>query len=157
MSQISAALVNQLRQRTSRPMMECKAALQEAKGDLARAEEILRKKGFVAKADRQTGEGRIAAFIDPARQVGAMIEVLCESAPVAKSQEFTDLANDLARQVALEGASTPEQLLAQKFVGDPSKTVNERIEVVGTLIRERGGRLVRPPGGSEKINKESRK
>jgi elongation factor Ts len=146
---VTAALVNELRQRTSRPMMECKQALVEAGGDIAKAEEILRKKGGVAKADRTTGEGRVAAFIDPARGVGALVEVLCESAPVAKSDLFVALANDLARQVALEGATTPEALLAQKFVGDPSQTVQDRIgEVIG-LIREamKPNRMVRLSGG----------
>jgi elongation factor Ts len=148
MSQISAALVNQLRQRTSRPLMECKAALQEANGDLGKAEEILRKKGGVAKPNRQTGEGRIAAFIDPVQHVGALVEVLCESAPVAKSDLFVTLANNLAKQVAQEGATTPEQLLSQKFLGEPSKTVQDRIgEVIG-LIREamKPNRMVRLTG-----------
>lgn len=133
---ISAALVNELRQRTGRPMMECKSALVEAGGDITKAEENLRKKGGVAKADRATGEGRVGAYIDPAKKVGALVEVLCESAPVAKSDLFVALANDLAKQVALEGATTPEQLLGQKFVGDPSKTVRDRIGDVIGLIRE---------------------
>jgi elongation factor Ts len=148
MSQISAALVNQLRQRTSRPMMECKAALQEANGDLAKAEEILRKKGGIAKADRVTAEGRIAAFIDPARQAGALVEVLCESAPVARSDLFISLANDLARQVALEQPATIEELLGQKYIGDPSKTVRDRIAEAIGLIREamKPNRMVRLQG-----------
>jgi len=145
---ITAAQVNELRQRTSRPMMECKNALVEAVGDIKKAEEILRKKGHVAKADRTTSEGRIGVHIDPAKQVGAMIEVLCESAPVAKSDLFVALANDLAKQVALQGDTTPEQLLTQMFVGDPSKTVQDRIgEVIG-VIREamKPNRMVRMQG-----------
>jgi elongation factor Ts len=146
---ITAALVNELRQRTSRPMMECKKALQDADGDLAKAEEILRKKGGVAKADRTTGEGRIAAHIDPAAGAGALVELLCESAPVAKSDLFVALANDVAKQVALQGATTPEELLAQKFVGDPSKTVQDRFSEVIALIREamKPNRMVRLTGG----------
>lgn len=133
---ITAAMVNELRQRTSRPMMECKQALTEAGGDIAKAEEALRKKGGVAKADRSTDEGRIAVYIDPQKQVGAIVELLCESAPVAKSELFVALANDVAKQVALEGASTPEALMAQKFVGDASKTIQDRFgEVIG-VIRE---------------------
>ena len=145
---ITAAQVNELRQRTSRPMMECKQALVAAGGDLAKAEEDLRKKGGVAKSDRATGEGRIAAYIDPQKQVGALVELLCESAPVAKSDLFVALANDVARQVALEGAASPEALLAQKFVGDPSKTIQDRFgEVIG-LIREamKPGRMTRLSG-----------
>jgi elongation factor Ts len=145
---ITAAMVNELRQRTSRPMMECKKALTQAGGDMAKAERILQETGHVAKGDRTTGEGRVAVYIDPAKKVGAMIEVLCESAPVAKGEHFVALANDLAKQVALEGATTPEQLLGQKFVGDPSKTVQERVGEVINVIREamKPNRMVRLQG-----------
>jgi elongation factor Ts len=145
---ITATMVNELRQKTSRPMMECKKALQQAEGDMAKAEKILRETGHVAKGDRTTGEGRVAVAIDPQRQFGAMIEVLCESAPVAKSELFVELAEDLARQVAIEGETTPEQLLAQKFIRDPSKTVQQRIADVVNVIREamKPGRTVRMQG-----------
>ena len=145
---ITATMVNELRQRTSRPMMECKKALTQAEGDMAKAEKILRETGHVAKGDRTTGEGRIAVAIDPARQFGAMIEVLCESAPVAKSELFVELAEDLARQVAIEGATTPEELLAQKLIRDSSKTVQQRIGDVVNVIREamKPGRMVRLQG-----------
>jgi elongation factor Ts len=139
MAQITAEAVKQLRDRTGMQMMKCKAALTEAGGDLDRAVEILRKQNKEAQdksASRATGEGRIGVFIDPAKQAGGIVEVLCETAPVAKNELFIKLANDLARQVASEGATTPEQLLGQKFVGDPKRTVNERVgEVVG-LMRE---------------------
>jgi elongation factor Ts len=145
---ISAAQVNELRQRTGLPMMECKQALVAAAGDIAKAEEDLRKKGYKTKEGRTTAEGRIAAFIDPAKKAGALVEVLCESAPVAKSELFVALANDLARQVALEGATKPEQLLGQKFVGDPAKTVQERVDDVVNRIREamKPNRMVRLQG-----------
>jgi len=145
---ITAAMVNDLRQRTSRPMMECKKALTQAGGDMTQAEKILRETGHVAKGDRTTGEGRIAVYIDPAKKVGAMIEVLTESAPVAKSEHFVALANDLAKQVTLEGATSAEQLLNQKFIGDPSRTVKDRIADVVNIIREamKPGRMVRMEG-----------
>ncbi len=96
-----------LRDRTSMPMMECKAALTEADGDMDKAVEILRKSNKdvqVKNGDRETAEGRIGVYIDPAKKVGAIVEVRCESAPVAKSELFVQLANDLAKQVAAEGA-----------------------------------------------------
>src|SRR5262249_36755341 len=108
-------------------------------GDMEKAVELLRKQNKEAQdkaATRETAEGRIGVFIDPAQKVGGIIEVRCESAPVAKSDLFIKLTEDLARQVALKGATTPEALLAQPFVDKPGQTVNERIgEVVG-LIRE---------------------
>src|SRR5262245_15546342 len=100
MSTISAAAVKSLRDRTNAPMMDCKAALTEAGGDMDKAVDILRKKnaGIMAKkGERETAEGRIAIFIDTAAKVGAIIEVRCESAPVAKSDGFIQLANDLAK------------------------------------------------------------
>jgi elongation factor Ts len=139
MSEITADAVKKLRDRTGMQMMKCKAALVEANGDMEKAVEILRKHNKEAQdkaATRETAEGRIGIFIDPAKKVGGIIEVRCESAPVAKSDLFIKLANDLAKQVAVEGATTPEQLLAQKFVDNPRHTVHERIgEVVG-LIKE---------------------
>ncbi|HEV3258870.1 MAG TPA: translation elongation factor Ts [Gemmataceae bacterium] len=151
MSTISAPEVKSLRERTNAPMMDCKAALTEANGDMDKAAEILRKKNKVIqdkKGEREMAEGRIAVYIDPAKAVGALVEVRCESAPVAKSEPFVKLANDIARQVALKGATAVEALLKQPFVDDPKHTVNERIgEVVGQ-IREnmRPARLVRLEG-----------
>src|SRR6266478_7150911 len=115
MSIISATDVKALRDRTNAPMMDCKVALIEAAGDMEKAVDILRKKNSAIQAkkgDRETAEGRIAVHIDPAQQVGAIVEVRCESAPVAKSEQFVQLANDIAKQVALKGATTAEALLA---------------------------------------------
>ena len=137
MSTISAAAVKSLRDRTNAPMMDCKAALTEAGGDMDKAVEILRKKNAAIQAkkgERETAEGRIAVYIDPAAKVGAILEMRCESAPVAKSEGFVQLANDLARQVAIAAPATVEALLAQPVAGDKSKTVSERIgEVVGVM------------------------
>lgn len=138
-SQISAADVMKLRDITGMQMMKCKEALIKANGDMDKAIELIRieHKNAVAKtATRETAEGRIAAFADPAAKVGALIEVRCESAPVAKSEMFIQLANDLAKQVASKSAKTSEELLAQPFVGDPKKTVADRIAEVVGLMRE---------------------
>jgi elongation factor Ts len=139
MSTVSAAAVKSLRDRTNLPMMDCKSALLEANGDMDKAIEVLRTrfaKIQVSKGSRETAEGRISASIDSAQKVGALIEVRCESAPVAKSEPFVALANDLAKQVAVKNPKNVDELLTQPFVGDPKKTVNDRIgEVVG-MIRE---------------------
>jgi len=151
MSTISAAAVKTLRDRTNAPMMDCKAALTEAEGNMDKAVDILRKKNSAIQAkkgEREMAEGRIAVYYDPAQQVGAIVEMRCESAPVAKSKEFAALANDVAKQVALKSPASIEALLAQPFVGDPKHTVNERIcDVVG-LIREnmRPARMTRLTG-----------
>lgn len=101
--EITASLVKQLRDRTSAGMMECKAALVEAKGDLAEAEVILRKKGIAAagkKSARSTKQGVIASYIHPGAQLGVLVEVNCESDFVARTEAFQELVHDVAMQVA---------------------------------------------------------
>lgn len=149
--EITAAAVKALRDRTNAPMMDCKAALTEAGGDMEKAADILRKKNKAIqdkKGERETAEGRIAAFIDPAQQIGAMVEVRCESAPVVKSEHFGQLANDIAKQIAVKDPKTTEELLAQPFVDDPKKTINDRVADVIGLIREnmKPARMVRLTG-----------
>jgi elongation factor Ts len=136
---ISAAAVKTLRDRTNQPMMDCKTALTEANGDMEKAVELLRKKSkdvVDKKGGRETAEGRIAVFVDEGKKVGAILEMRCESPPVVKSEHFVALANDLAKQVALQGATTVEALLAQPFIGDAKHTVNDRIGDTVGLIRE---------------------
>ena len=101
--EISAQLVKQLRERTGAGMMECKGALVEAKGDLAEAEVVLRKKGIASaakKSTRTTKQGVIASYIHPGAQLGVLIEVNCESDFVARTDDFQELVHDLAMQVA---------------------------------------------------------
>jgi elongation factor Ts len=148
---ISAASVKTLRERTNQPMMDCKAALTEANGDMEKAVEILRKKSKDVqdkKVGRETAEGRIAAFIDSAKNVGALVEVRCESAPVAKGDDFAKLSNDIAKQVALKAPTSIEELLKQPLVDDPKRTVSDRITDVVGLIREnmKPARMVRMTG-----------
>ena len=116
MADITAAMVKSLRDKTQLPMMECKKALQQAEGDEEKAIEILRKSGkakMSGRTDRETAEGRIATFT-AANGATGMIEILCESAPVAGAPQFVELANNLAKQLAEgPGAATAEELLAQ--------------------------------------------
>lgn len=137
---ISAGDVKALRDRTNAPMMDCKAALTEANGDMEKAVTILREKNKdiqVKKEGRMAAEGRIASFIDTAHQVGAILEMRCESAPVAKGEEFVQLANEIAKQVAEKNPATVEALLAQALLGDAKRTVNDRIGDAVALIREK--------------------
>jgi len=101
--EISAQLVKQLRDRTGAGMMECKSALTEARGDIAEAEVILRKRGIASaskKSARSTKQGVIASYIHPGAQLGVLIEVNCESDFVARTEDFQELVHDLAMQVA---------------------------------------------------------
>src|SRR5262245_10366979 len=121
MSSISPAAVKALRDKTNAPMMECKAALVEAGGDMEKAIDRIRSKfaGIMGKkGEREAAEGRIAVYIDPAAKVGAILEMRCESAPVAKNDHFVNLANDVAKHIAAKDPANVEALLAQPFVGD---------------------------------------
>jgi elongation factor Ts len=103
MAEITAQAVKQLRERTGAGMMECKSALQEAGGDLAAAEVVLRKRGLASaarKASRATKQGLVGAYIHPGAQLGVLLEVNCESDFVARTDEFKRLVHDLAMQVA---------------------------------------------------------
>ena len=103
MSEISAAIVKTLRDRTNAGMMDCKKALTEAAGDLDAAETILRKKGIASagkKASRAANEGIIASYIHMAGRVGVLIEVNCETDFVAKNDNFRDFVKDLTLHIA---------------------------------------------------------
>jgi elongation factor Ts len=145
-----------LRQRTGLPMMDCKKALQETAGDQEAAVEFLRKQGIKTqetRIGRETTAGRIAVYTDMAKKVGAMIELQCESAPVASSPEFVQFANDIARQLALgPGAKTPDELLKQPSPTKPGQTLGALKDDMFNRIREvfNLSRIVRidgPTGG----------
>jgi elongation factor Ts len=140
MAEITAAAVMALREKTGLPMMECKKALQECGGNTDEAVEWLRKQGIKTqsmRADRETSCGRLAVYSDPAKGVGTIIEFKCESPPVAGSQDFKDLANDIAKTLALgPGAATPDDLLAQKSTSNPAHTLGELKDELFNRMRE---------------------
>lgn len=156
MAEISAADVKTLREKTGLPLMECKKALQESGGDQQAAVDWLRKQGIKTqetRLGRETSAGRIAVYADVAQGVGAMVEVKCESAPVANSPEFREFAADVARQLANgPGAKTAEELLAQPSPSKPGQTLKDVMDDMFNRIREvfNIGRIVRfdaPSGG----------
>jgi elongation factor Ts len=103
MTEISAQLVKQLRDRTGAGMMECKAALQEAKGDLEAATTILRKRGLAQaakKSGRSTSEGVIGSYIHMGGKIGVMVEVNCESDFVARTEDFQNLVKEVGMHIA---------------------------------------------------------
>jgi elongation factor Ts len=156
MSEITAAAVMALREKTGLPMMECKKALQACGGNTDEAVEWLRKQGIKTqslRADRETSCGRLAVYTDPAKGIGAMIEMRCESPPVAGSPDFKDFCNDIAKTLALgPGATSPEELLAQKSLAHPDKTLGQIKDDLFNRMREvfelaRIKRIEAPCGG----------
>jgi elongation factor Ts len=103
MAEINAALVKQLRDVTGAGMMECKAALVEAKGNLEEATTILRKRGLATatkKAGRSTNEGIVGSYIHMGGKIGVLVEVNCESDFVARTEDFQNLAREIAMHIA---------------------------------------------------------
>jgi len=108
MANISAAQVKELREKTGAPMMDCKQALTEAKGDLEAAVVLLRKKGVsvaAKKSARVTSEGSVAHYIHAGGKIGVLVEVNCESDFVARTEDFKELVHDIAMHIA---ASDPK-------------------------------------------------
>jgi elongation factor Ts len=140
MPEITAAAVKALRDRTGLPMMDCKRALQEAGGDEAAAIELLRKAGSKVldkRGGKETSEGRIAVHAAMEPGVGAIVELQCESAPVATNEEFVQLVDDLAQQLAKgPGATTPEELLDQPSPSKAPQTIKEQFDELVNRIRE---------------------
>ena len=120
MAAISAALVKELRLKTDAPMMECKKALTEADGDMAKAEEILRVKlGNKANkaAARVAAEGVVVVYVSHDHKLGAILEVNSETDFVAKNPEFLKMAHDSVKLVAEKNPATVEELLALPLDG----------------------------------------
>ncbi len=152
MAEITAALVRQLREETGLPMMDCKQALVEAGGDKEKAKDEMRKKGLKlqeGRGGRETAFGRFGIYAGLDKKVGANVELNCESAPVAGSADFIQLANDLAKQLATgPGAATPDELLAQPSPSQMGKTLKDVKDDMFNRIREvfNVGRMARLEG-----------
>ncbi|HLF18116.1 MAG TPA: elongation factor Ts [Candidatus Omnitrophota bacterium] len=167
---ISAETIKELREMTSCGVIECKKALEEAKGDIGKAKEILKKRGLeiaVKKGSREAKEGRIEAYIHHGNKIGVLVELNCETDFVAKNDEFGKLAREIAMQIAaanpkyikredvpemvLKGHKNSEEfiqetcLYEQAYIKDPGKTVKELITSLVAAIGENifVGRFVR--------------
>jgi len=154
---VTAQMVKELRERTGAGVMDAKRALEAANGDMERAASLLREQGLARaekKAGRATSQGLVDAYIHGGGRIGSLIEVNCETDFVARTQEFRDLVHDLAMQVAAtaprylaaedipaaeleagaQEAGSREKyiervaLLAQPFIKDPSRTVEEIVK-----------------------------
>ena len=133
--------------------MDCKSALTEAGGDEVKAVAILREKGVKVGekfAGRETAFGRFGLFAGSDKAAGAMVELKCESAPVAGNAEFIQLANDMAESLAKSNAKTADELLQQPSPSKPGMSVGEQRDELFNRIRENFdiGRMVRVDGAS---------
>jgi elongation factor Ts len=141
---ISANQVKELRERTGAPMMDCKQALTEAKGDIEQAIVVLRKRGAALqqkKAARVTSEGSVASYIHAGGKIGVLVEVNCESDFVARTDDFKELVHDIAMHIA---ASDP------KFIRKEDVTP-EAYEREKDIYRAQAAATGKPPQVVEKI------
>jgi elongation factor Ts len=135
MAEISATLVKELRDKTGAGMMDCKEALSASDGDLARAVEVLRKKGLATarkRAGRATSEGTVAAYIHLGGKLGVMVEVNSETDFVAKNDAFREFAKNIAMHIA---ASNPLGIRPEDL---PSEIVDKEKEIYAAQARESG-------------------
>jgi len=154
MSDITPALVKELREKTNAGMMDCKRALEEAAGDVSKAEEILRKKGIAGagkKSSRAAKEGIVASYIHLQGKVGVLVEINCETDFVAKNEIFREFVKDITLHIAASNPTyvsrdlVPEALIASEreifaaqVVGKPAnivdKIVNGKIDKFYTTL-----------------------
>lgn len=146
MADISAASVKELRERTGAGMMDCKKALVETNGDVAKAGDYLREKGLAAaakKAGRVTAEGLVESYIHGGGKIGVLVEINCETDFVAKTDEFKALVRDIAMQIAaakpeyVSREEVPEGIIAKEKEilaaqaaneGKPEKIIQKMVE-----------------------------
>jgi elongation factor Ts len=161
--EISTAAIKELREATSAGVMDCRAALVSAGGDMARAQEILKEKGCARaakKAERVTAHGLVESYIHTGGRIGAMVELNCETDFVGRTDEFKVLAHDIAMQIAAMNPQyiTSEEvptgtefdaevacLLSQPFIKDPTRTIKDLVVEVVAKVGEniRVGRFIR--------------
>ena len=130
--------IQKLREETGAGVMDAKKALDEAGGDAAKAAEILRAKGIekaAKRADREAGAGFIYGYVHNER-IGVLVDLRAETDFVVRSEPFRELAKELALQIAAVGGSTTEELLAQEYVKDPSRTVQDLVQDVIRRVGE---------------------
>jgi len=142
---IDIELIKKLRAKTNAGILDCKNALIESDGDIDKAIQILRKKGIAKatkKMGRETGEGVIISYVHPGDQLGSLVELNCETDFVARTDEFKELAKDVAMQVvaydpiAVDRESVPEDIVEEEksIYEEQVKRMNRSEEVQKKII-----------------------
>ena len=151
---ITVDLIKALREQTGAGIMDCKKALEEAQGNLSAAMDLLRQKGIVSagkKAGQEAHEGVVEAYIHSGHRIGAMVELNCQTDFVARTEEFVELAHNLAMQVAAmapefvdrsemadDDTRNPDEvcLLQQPSIKDPSKNIQDLVTDLAARVSE---------------------
>lgn len=128
---VDIALLKRLRNETLAGIADCRIALEETKGNYKKALEWIRAKGLeraAKKSDRQTSQGCIESYIHQNGRVGALVEVMCETDFVARTNEFRNLVHEICMQIAAMNPKDVKALLKQEYIRDGSKTVDDLIK-----------------------------
>jgi elongation factor Ts len=137
MAQADLQLLKKLRNETSASIADCRIALEETDNDYKKALEWIKKRAVEKaekKADRETSEGLIEAYIHQGGKVGVLVELLCETDFVAKTDDFSHLAREIGMQVAAMNPKDVDELLKQEYIRDGSQTIENLIKgVIGKL------------------------
>src|SRR5579862_1950577 len=131
---IDSKIVKELREKTGAGMMDCKVALQEAKGDIGEAEKILRKKGINTankKASRVANEGCVASYIHHGSKLGVLVEINCETDFVARNEGFRELVKDITQHIA---AANPSYVRREDV---PAATVEGEKEIYRAQVKDK--------------------
>src|SRR2546423_1049844 len=131
--------VKRLREETGAGVMDCKRALDEAKGDFEKAKSLIKERGLAKakeKADREANEGLVEAYVHAGGRIGAMVELSSETDFVARNPNFRELAKEIAMQVAAMDPTDVDQLLGQPYIRDASKTIGELVPPVAASTGE---------------------
>lgn len=128
--------IKKLREETGAGISDCKEALSSSEGDTEKAKAWLKQKGFdraAKKTDREVNNGVVEVYSHGGK-VGVLVELLCETDFVAKTEEFKNLAHEVALQIASMNPESKEELLSQEYIRDNSQTVDSLVKsVVGKL------------------------
>ncbi len=135
---IDAELVQKLRETTGAGVMDCKKALDEAQGDLEKAKAFIQERGLLKvekRADRETGAGAVLSYVHNER-IGVLLEMRAETDFVVRSEPFKELAHEIVMQIAAMDPQTVDELLAQPYVKDESKTIGDLVKDVIARVGE---------------------
>lgn len=136
---ITADKIKKIREMCGSGIMECRKALEEAKGDEAKALEILKQRGLEIaekKKDRELKSGVVECYSHGNGKVVSVVELLSETDFVARNEEFKALAHELAMQVAAMNPKSVEDLLEQEYIRDPKKKIDDLVNEFIGRIRE---------------------
>jgi len=131
--------VKRLREETGAGVMDCKRALDEAKGDFEKARGLIKERGLAKakeKADREAKEGIVEAYVHAGGRIGAIVELSSETDFVARNPDFRGLAKEIAMQVAAMDPTDVDQLLEQPYIRDSSKTIGELVTTIAATTGE---------------------